>query len=259
MSFNAVTWAMQQDIRPAGRKFTLVALAQYADGDGVAYPGQKTLAKNTSQSERSVRGHLAELEKDGYLQKSYRSREDGTRTSDEYKLNLLPAESAADAVAAERPPATIVETTGRICRAMNKSENKLVSSTPPMVPPLENSAVETEKEARHESPRPKTASRIAEDWEPRPTDRSLAVELGLDAEQFRSETAKFLDYWTAEGGQRARKLNWHAAFRLWLRKAAEYGGGSAGGTGRVNTGGNRQGPPSVVSALRFLQNRRENL
>jgi hypothetical protein len=37
------------------------------------------------------------------------------------------------------------------------------------------------------------------------------------------ETAKFVDYWTAESGTRATKRDWVAAWRVWMRKAVEYG------------------------------------
>lgn len=33
------------------------------------------------------------------------------------------------------------------------------------------------------------------------------------------ETAKFIDYWRAEG---RRKKNWHAAWQKWMRDAADF-------------------------------------
>ena len=82
MSFQAVTWAMKQDISPAGRKFTLVMLASYADADGTCFPGQNRLGKDTSQSDRTVRSHLASLEAEGFIKRERRQRQDGSRTSD---------------------------------------------------------------------------------------------------------------------------------------------------------------------------------
>lgn len=37
----------------------------------------------------------------------------------------------------------------------------------------------------------------------------------------RVETAKFCDYWRSESGARARKVDWVAAWRNWIRKAGE--------------------------------------
>lgn len=36
------------------------------------------------------------------------------------------------------------------------------------------------------------------------------------------ETAKFVDYWTAESGAKAVKRDWVAAWRNWMRRAQEY-------------------------------------
>lgn len=67
MSYQALSWAFKQDISPSTAKFVLVALANYADDDGYCFPGQKRLAEDTCQSERSVRSHLASLERRGLI------------------------------------------------------------------------------------------------------------------------------------------------------------------------------------------------
>lgn len=86
MAHKYTTWAFAQDIRGSGRKFVLVALADCANGDGYAYPGQTTLGDMTGQSDRSVREHLEWLEEHGYVRRTIRRRKDGTRTSDAYYL-----------------------------------------------------------------------------------------------------------------------------------------------------------------------------
>lgn len=58
---------------------------------------------------------------------------------------------------------------------------------------------------------------------------------GVDA---RAEAAKFVDHWRAASGQSARKRDWKAAWRNWVRKAAE------GGPGRQ-----RGRPPTVRPQL----------
>lgn len=37
-----------------------------------------------------------------------------------------------------------------------------------------------------------------------------------------TETAKFVDYWTAESGPKASKRDWVAAWRNWMRRAQDY-------------------------------------
>lgn len=98
MSVHAIAWALDRDVSATGAKFVLVALANYADENGIAYPSQARLAKLTSQSERAVRGHLATLEKQGFIKRAHRHAKNGARTSDIYELsyrqNLPQAESA---------------------------------------------------------------------------------------------------------------------------------------------------------------------
>jgi hypothetical protein len=42
----------------------------------------------------------------------------------------------------------------------------------------------------------------------------------------RRETAAFIDYWRALPGTRARKLDWEATWRTWMRKAEDQAPGS---------------------------------
>jgi hypothetical protein len=46
--------------------------------------------------------------------------------------------------------------------------------------------------------------------------RSEHPRINLDAEH-----AKFVDYWHAKAGRDARKANWDATWRNWVRRAAE--------------------------------------
>lgn len=86
MSIYATKWAYAQPVQPAGRKFVLVAVADFADAEGRAFPGVGTLAVMTGQDERSVRRHLDALEAEGYLTRVERRRRNGSRTTDELWL-----------------------------------------------------------------------------------------------------------------------------------------------------------------------------
>jgi hypothetical protein len=98
VSVHAISWALDQKVSPTGAKFVLVALANYADENGIAYPSQARLAEQTNQSERAVRGHLATLERQGFIKRTRRHSKSGARTSDIYEIsyrqNLPLAESA---------------------------------------------------------------------------------------------------------------------------------------------------------------------
>ena len=95
MSHQAVVWAYEQDVQPSGSKFVLV-----------------TLAKDTGQSVRAVRAHVAKLEDAGVLVRERRHAKSGHRRSDGFWLvgfKALPADVAANQPAepAARPPATV--------------------------------------------------------------------------------------------------------------------------------------------------------
>ena len=87
MSITALNWAFSAEIDSSNAKFVLVALSNYADEDGYCYPSQARLARDTGQSERSVRRHLAKLEADEWITRSERRRRNGSRTSDAFNLN----------------------------------------------------------------------------------------------------------------------------------------------------------------------------
>src|SRR5690625_3787899 len=89
-----MSWAFKQKL-DSGPKFVLVAIANFADGSGLCFPGQERLARMTGFSVRSIRNHVLALEEAGLIQRSGRRRDDGMKTSDEYQLLMSPAESAA--------------------------------------------------------------------------------------------------------------------------------------------------------------------
>lgn len=61
MSNRALKWAWGQDV-PSHVKFVLIALADFANEDGWAFPGQETLARMVGVSARSVRSAIRQLE-----------------------------------------------------------------------------------------------------------------------------------------------------------------------------------------------------
>lgn len=95
MSWEALSWAWPLDVGTAGRKALLIALADAADEWGTGYRGQESLSIMTCQSRRSVSAHFAWLEENGYLTRSKRFREDGTRTSDYFHLQMSPRAGSA--------------------------------------------------------------------------------------------------------------------------------------------------------------------
>jgi hypothetical protein len=66
----------------------------------------------------------------------------------------------------------------------------------------------------------KKGTRLSGDWQPTEGDLADASNL-LGARQAENELAKFRDYWPAQPGKGAIKLDWDATWRNWVRRAAE--------------------------------------
>lgn len=71
--------------------------------------------------------------------------------------------------------------------------------------------------------RAQRAEPMPEGWAPRSDELALAASLGVDATR---EQASFSDHHRAKG---SRFVDWHAAFRTWLRNAVKFNRGGGGG------------------------------
>lgn len=82
VSLKATSWAWEIPTKEIGmtNKFVLLALADYADKDGVCYPSQATLGDKVDLSERSIRTALEALEGLGLITREARSSTFGRRT-----------------------------------------------------------------------------------------------------------------------------------------------------------------------------------
>lgn len=78
MSIEAINEVAKMDIRPSGRKFVALALANFADENWSCFPSARKIGAWTSQGERSVRRHLEDLEASGFLVRNRVRREDGS-------------------------------------------------------------------------------------------------------------------------------------------------------------------------------------
>ncbi|KAA0122078.1 helix-turn-helix domain-containing protein [Methylobacterium sp. P1-11] len=88
MSFAAQKWVMPLDCGSPVVKCVLIALAYYADEDGLCWPSQETLAQNTGFSPRAVRGAIASLRELGLITCEKQRRSDGSRRSDNITLKI---------------------------------------------------------------------------------------------------------------------------------------------------------------------------
>lgn len=67
MSVQAIAWSFQQNIKPSSVKFVLVALCDYTNEVGLAYPSIARLCEKTSLNRKTVLSALSKLCDLGYL------------------------------------------------------------------------------------------------------------------------------------------------------------------------------------------------
>lgn len=158
MSFAALEWAKGQPVGPA--KIVLVMLAHHANDLGACYPGQDTLAAECCITTRSVGIHLAYLESRGYLTRTKRFRENGSRTSDLITLDLTdlrlgerPEESSPGVRTLPEHSAVAVADHPKNLPVVNGHHPKILQS-----PPEESSPPELTGELKESYPQKTTSS-----------------------------------------------------------------------------------------------------
>jgi hypothetical protein len=85
MSVKLSAWAWSQKIG-VGPKLVLLALADHADDDGVCWPGIRFVAMKCNITHRNVQRHVATLTAANLIEAIPRYREDGTQTTNAYRL-----------------------------------------------------------------------------------------------------------------------------------------------------------------------------
>ena len=88
MSFQAMTWAVEQEL-PAMQKIVLLMLANRTNHDtGLCFPSHDTLAKECGMDRRSVIRQIEKLELVGLLSVIRSTNDKGEKNANRYKLNL---------------------------------------------------------------------------------------------------------------------------------------------------------------------------
>jgi hypothetical protein len=130
-----------------------------------------------------------------------------------------------------------VDETAEKRRAYDRERKRRSTGIPPDSTGIprnsENASLSKEEkieESNSEREAPKRNSRgqrLPDDWAPTAIDHAISHEM-LGPDRARSELEKFRDHWKQQPGSKGVKLDWDAAWRNWIRRAAEYRGGTNG-------------------------------
>lgn len=214
------------DKRLSAADFSVLGnFALHSNAEGWSWPSVTLQHMETGRARRQIMRSRKRLEQFGYLRR--RARGQGYEYQIEYEQQrMLP-------LAGDNP----VTSTG------DKTRHQLVTALSPRTRHKELDKNPTYKRARKKQqrelllpldgrtsehgPHPSRSAklnggdhgrRLAADWRPTPDLVSYAQGHGLDPD---AEAEAFVDFWTAESGQRASKRDWQAAFRTWCRRSVE--------------------------------------
>ncbi|MCP4383057.1 MAG: helix-turn-helix domain-containing protein [Hyphomicrobiales bacterium] len=211
MSIEALNWAYRQPVAGHAAKFLLVTLCNYADADGFCYPSQERLAAMTGMSVRTVRSHLAALERAGFIKRENRRDEGGRNLSHGFLIQqqISPVDREKSA---EAPADPLNRASGNNRQRQDLPAAKIAAGTllkpkdsPPMVPPS--------RDAARKGTRMPDGFTVPRDWQ------AEAVAQGLDGT---AEAVGFVEYYTNDDGRNKRRVSWHRSWLAWLRKAHEF-------------------------------------
>lgn len=210
MAFEYIAWAVSQKVGKPVAKAVLIAMCNYADEEGFCYPSIQKIQDITENGERAIRTAIEFLEQQGFIKRlERRRRKDGTLSVYEYQVLTTGTRChrqdmplAGDAAS---PPARDA--------AHNLSLSK----------PIKNNPTDCKKPPEKlEKQKRKTATRIPEDWDCSLELGDWSMQQGLTRGEVVSAIEQFTDHWRAASGQKARKHDWDAAFRTWIRNELKW-------------------------------------
>jgi hypothetical protein len=136
MSWEATGWAWKVQGLSASERLVLLSLANFANRDHQCWPSVSTLIEDTGLSERTIKTVTASLHASGHLVKTEQVRDDGSRSSNIYRLSVGKVQNSHPPVQPLHPPrATIAplnkEDSEPVIRTSIKGQSAKTVEPPP--------------------------------------------------------------------------------------------------------------------------------
>jgi AraC-like DNA-binding protein len=221
MSVEAITWALGAETESATDKAVLLVVANYADEWGRCWPALQTIAAQARCSRSTAQRALKRMEEMGFLSRTDRRRKDGSFTSDELALHLQnkpgvkltsgqsDRRSNTESPGVNLTPLTTFEPTTTFEGSLRSPSNGTVRVARAAKPPASKpSKAKTDR-----------GSRLPENWAPRQAEADMAAAAGFSPAEITACADGMRDWAASATGSNARKHDWDAAFRNWLRRA----------------------------------------
>lgn len=201
MSVSTMAAAWKGSIHGGTELLMLLAIADFADDEGNAYPSIGTLAKKCRMKQRNVNYLIKTLQESGELEIRIGQ---GPKGTNRYRINVhrLAMQSLAG----------VQQSAGLQRSACTPAKH----CTTPLQPIADKPSVNHQEPSEVASPKAKKGSRLSANWQPSSEDLAYCREKRPDLDPL--ETAEgFRDYWIAQAGSKAVKADWPATWRTWVR------------------------------------------
>ena len=243
-----MAWAVGQDVGNPLRKLVLMVLAdEHRDDTDLCCPGLERIAAIGEMSTKSAARHIDALAELGKITVYKRGRSHGYILHCPPKADAVSNEAPEPALATPDSVSTIADSLSATPDSVSKTLDR--ESTEPGR--TDSNRERTGGRARKSADR---ATRLPDDWQPSQADSDFALKEGLDHDAVRRAADRFRDYWHAEPGARARKLDWSKTWQNWVRKDADDARrGRATPAGNAQTGSQGTGRRSQGEVKRDLR------
>lgn len=249
MSLQAMQWAMskapiKRNASQCRNRLVLLALAdRYNDDTGVCWPSIKTISSDIGVSVQTVHKAISDLESAGLITRGnphWVAHIRADRRPTVWTLNLEmvkptekiePDNHVDEALSRGKDVVTPSDSRGKdVLKPRGKdvltNGVKTCLHKPKENPKSEPKDLFTQPEVENENAQPpkkkkrSTATRLPDGWMP---DEKVIAQMREEcpAVNLEFEHRKFTDYWVALPDSRARKKDWNATWRNWIRNASQ--------------------------------------
>jgi hypothetical protein len=214
MSVRVMSHVWEHSDARLGARLVLLAIADFANDSGMAWPSVETLAAKSRLSSRQVQRILRQLVNDGDLTLHENAGPHGCHL---YQIALAGDKSSGRQIV-RGDKSSVKGVTNRTGGVTNPTKNvSKMSPEPSIEPSLEPSGEPLDRRKRST---PRRGTQVPDTF---PIDErwvQWADDNGFSVDQLRAQVPQFLDFYRAKGETRK---DWDASFRTWMRNARDWG------------------------------------
>ena len=203
MSVRTMARVWEQSRHSGSHLLMLLAIADFADDDGNAYPAVRTLAQKCRMKSRNANVILAALRGSGELEVK---QNEGPHGTNRYRIVLADAPLQASAGV-------------QMLAGLQRNAHTPAKACPKTLQGIADEPSVNHQEPERSAARSPKGSRLPLDWSLPDEFRKWAAEnLGWSDNQVDGIADRFADYWHAATGKNATKADWFATWRNWCRR-----------------------------------------